>query len=197
MLDGGVGIGGAASGFNAGTITQMAGGAVAKGVTLSSGSFENSGTISVGGSAVELGSFYSSSAMSMINSGTLVSTAGAAVTTSETGYGRATMSNLVGGVISGSGGTAIRGANISLTNAGTITGTVDLGYAVPSYSGAPARSWASSTYVAAGGTVAGDLLFGAGDDLLMQTGETVGVSGVIDGGAGTDIFGRSLSSTCR
>jgi hypothetical protein len=194
-LDGGVGISGATSGVNSGTIMQLAGGVVAKGVTLGSGSIENSGTINVGGSAVELGGFYSSNAVSLVNSGTLISTGGAAVTTSETSYGRASVSNLTGGTISGSGGTAVRGSNISLTNAGTITGTVDLGYAAPTYTGAPTRSWYSSTYVAAGGMVTGDLLFGRGDDLLMQVGESLGVSGVIDGGEGTDIFGRSLASS--
>jgi hypothetical protein len=68
-------------------------------------------------------------------------------------------------------------------NAGAIEGTVDLGYTP--YFG---RSYASGLYVAAGGTLTGDLLFGSGNDVIVETGSGLGVSGKIDAGSGALIL---------
>jgi hypothetical protein len=190
-LNGAVGISGAATITNTGTISQAAGGTMARGVTTF-GTLTNSGTISVAGSAATLGhSYYSGPsyiAPTIINTGTIASTAGAAITTDYYAYNPGQIFNDVGGTIAGVG-RAIQVRSATLTNAGTITGTVDLGYA-----DAANRSYSASSYIAAGGTIAGDLLFGGGEDLLVLTGDSLGVSGIVDGGAGTDIYGRSFAS---
>lgn len=185
-LDGGVGVTGSLNyGFNtntslvnSGTITQIAGGATAQGVT-SVGSVVNSGTISVGGTAVQ------SYGGTLTNSGVVRSTGGVAIADS----GATSLNNLVGGTIAGVG-TAVQANGGVLNNAGTISGNVDLGYG---YSGS--RSYTSALYVASGGTVAGNLTFGAGNDVFLQTGSTSGVSGVIDGGAGRNVYGFSLAQS--
>lgn len=189
-LNGATGISGAATVSNTGLITQASGGRVSSGVT-SFGSLTNSGTISVAGSAAQFGYFYSSDfsgRRAIVNSGTLVSTGGAAITTNDANY-LLQVTNQAGGTIAGLG-SAILLQNTTLNNAGTITGTVDLGYAGPN-----SRSYGSSSYIAAGGTIAGDLLFGTGSDLLLQTGDSLGVSGIVDGGAGADIYGRTFASS--
>jgi hypothetical protein len=55
-------------------------------------------------------------------------------------------------------------------------------------------AYGNAVYVADGGTVAGNVTFGASSDLFLQTGTTTGVSGTIDGGDGLDIFGWSLKA---
>ncbi len=189
-LNGATGIASAAVVSNTGLITQASGGRASTGVT-SFGSLINSGTISVAGSAAQFGYFYSSDfsgPRTIVNSGSLVSTGGAAVTTNNAGY-LLQVTNQAGGTIAGVGN-AIQLQSATLTNAGTITGTVDLGYGGPN-----SRSYGSSSYIAAGGTIAGDLLFGTGNDLLLQTGDALGVSGIVDGGEGTDIYGRAFASS--
>ncbi len=186
LLDGGVGISGAKV-TNTGIIAQIDGGAVARGVVA--GTLDNRGTIRVGGVAVTA---YNSG--QIVNSGTLSSTGGIAISGNDTSASAA-ITNASGGTITGTGGTAVRLYYGTFTNAGAVNGTVDMGYGFPYYAGAPTRSYASSTFVAAGGTVAGDLLFGDASDLLLQTGDTLGVSGIVDGGAGYDIYGRVLASS--
>ncbi|WP_440847293.1 hypothetical protein [Sphingomonas sp. 22176] len=191
LLDGGIGIRGTAFTSqiaNTGTIGQRTGGAASIGLT---GSFtlDNSGSISVAGTAIA-----ANGDVKLVNSGAITSTAGIAITGSSYGYATQ-ITNATGGTITGTGGTAVQLSSGVFTNAGTVNGSIDLGYVVPYYSGAPTRSYASSVYVAAGGTVAGDLRFGDGNDLLLQTGDALGVSGTIDGGAGRNVYGRSLSST--
>jgi len=196
LLDGGIGITGSQSIVNTGTISQIAGGMNAIGVRLDTASLDNSGTISVGGNAVQLGSYYyGSNAVSLTNSGTLESTGGVAIAGNGTYSGTTPITNLAGGTITGTGGAAVQVSGTRLSNAGAILGTVDLGYATSYYYGGSTRSSFSSTYIAAGGTIAGDLLFGDGSDLFLQTDTSLGVSGVIDGGGGTDIFGSSLTSS--
>ncbi len=191
LLDGGVGISGSYSKtqiVNSGTIRQVANGAQSVGV---SGSFNltNSGTIQVGGTAVVA---YNQNGI--VNSGTIASSGGIAISGSDSSTSAA-ISNLAGGAIIGTGGTAVRLYSGTFVNAGAVTGTVDMGYGYPYYAGSATRSYASSAFVAAGGTIAGDLRFGDGNDLLLQTGDTTGVSGTIDGGAGTNIYGRAFSSS--
>jgi hypothetical protein len=186
LLDGGVGVR-SASLVNTGTITQIVGGVTSVGV--GSGSVDNSGLIRVGGIAVT-----AASGNTITNSGTIASTGNVAIGGADSSA-TAAIVNAASGTISGAAGTAVRLYAGTLSNAGTITGSVDLGYGYPYYSGAPLRSLSSSTFVAAGGTVAGDLLFGDGADLLLQTSDSLGVSGVVDGGGGTDIYGRQLAAS--
>ncbi len=186
LLDGGIGISNAKV-VNTGIIAQIDGGAVARGVV--DGTLDNRGTIRVGGVAV---SAYNSG--QIVNSGTLSSTAGIAISGNDTSAS-ANITNESGGTITGTGGTAVRLYYGTFTNAGAVNGTVDMGYGFPYYAGAPTRSNAGSTFVAAGGTIAGDLLFGDGTDLLLQTGDSLGVSGIVDGGAGYDLYGRVLTTS--
>lgn len=183
LLDGGIGISSSTNVVNTGTIRQIAGGASAQGI-VGVATLDNRGTISVGGVAVSVPYLGH-----IVNSGSLESTGGVAIT------GSGAITNAATGTIRGTGGTAIQVSSSTLVNQGAVTGSVDLGYSPPYYSGQPTRSYGSSIYVADGGTITGDLLFGDGTDLLLQTGDTLGVSGIIDGGAGTNIYGRSLASS--
>ncbi len=183
-LDGGYGVSGATTLTNTGTITQVTGGALAQGV-VNVTTVNNSGTISVGGAAVQLSSY---GAQSVLTNSGLVASTGGAVVTGPYAYNGA-VNNLAGGIIRGGAGTAVQMNGGSFTNAGTVTGTVDLGFA------SSGRSYNNAAYVAAGGTVAGNLLFGNGDDLFLQTGATTGVSGVIDGGGGRNTYGRVFTAT--
>lgn len=191
LLDGGSGISTNGKIVNTGKIIQVDGGAIAVGV-VNPESLDNSGTISVGGTAVTVSSYYGSGRIT--NSGTIASTGGIAITGSDASA-TAQITNNASGAITGTGGTAIRLYYGIITNAGTVNGNVDLGYGFPYYSGASSRSYTGSVYVAAGGTIAGDLLFGDGPDLLLQASDSLGISGTIDGGGGANIYGRSLSSS--
>jgi len=176
-LDGATGVSGVSRVTNTGTIAQAAG--AARAATGVRSGFEalalvNSGTIEVGGAAV-VADYYG---LTVENSARLASTGGAAIT--QLSGGRATVTNAAGGTIAGVGA-AIRLGGGTLTNAGAIAGTVDLGYF--QYG----RSYSDGAYVADGGTVAGDLLFGSGSDTLVSFGE-LGVSGRIDGGEGQDSY---------
>ncbi|OAN59469.1 beta strand repeat-containing protein [Sphingomonas sp. TDK1] len=191
LLDGGTGVSAnyaTTQIVNSGTIRQTAGGAKATGI---SGSYAlvNSGTIAVGGIAV-----VAYNRGQIVNSGMIASSGGVAIggTGSSTS---AAITNQAGGTISGSGDTAVQLYSGTFVNAGTVIGSVDMGYAFPYYPGASTRSYSSSAFVAAGGSIAGDLRFGDADDLLLQTGDTIGVSGTIDGGAGTNVYGRVLKGS--
>jgi len=169
QLDGGGGVFAVGSLINNGSIVQVAGGATATGVSAVK-AVDNRGTISTTGVAVSM------TGGSLVNSGTLVSRGGPAVIDAGTG---GTMTNLAGGSIAGGGGIAVQAQGETLINAGAITGSVDLGFS------GFGRAFDSSTYVAAGGTITGDLSFGSGSDTLIVNGPT-GVSGTIDGGLGVD-----------
>lgn len=193
LLDGGIGISGSYSYsktqiVNSGTIRQATGGASATGIA---GAFDltNSGTIQVGGTAVVAYNYGQIS-----NSGTIASSGGIAIGGTSTST-TASITNLAGGSISGTGGTAVQLYSGSFVNAGTVVGSVDMGYGYPYYPGSVTRSYSSSAFVAAGGTIDGDLRFGDADDLLLQTGDTTGVSGTIDGGAGNNTYGRAFSTS--
>lgn len=166
-LGGAIGIRTVTNFVNTGTLRQIAGSGAATGV-IDAGTVINSGTIRVDGLAIA---------------------------NSDYTYGSTIITNAAGGTIASSSGTAIQVRGGTFTNAGAVQGTVDLGYQPPYYSGAPSRSYNTGIYIAAGGTIAGDLLFGRGNDLLLQRGDSLGVSGTIDGGDGNNVYGRSLSSS--
>lgn len=176
-LDGAIGVRGATRVTNNGAIVQAAGGGAATGLHASGVAMRlvNTGTIDVAGSAI-VAEYYG---LFVDNSGRIASTGDVAIGMDQGGY--ATVTNKAGATIAGNG-TAIRVSGGMLTNAGTITGSVDLGYS------SFGRSFGSATYVADGGTIAGDLLFGSGDDTLRVYGDAIGVSGAIDGGDGVDTY---------
>jgi len=178
LTGGGSTITGARTVTNSGTITATGSSAVG----VSATTLINSGTIRSDGIAVQ-GDYYSS-AGTITNSGTIESRLGTAVTTSTFG----SMINEATGTISGV--TAINVAyGGTIVNRGTINGDVT---ATGGFT-----SFAPVTYVADGGTLAGNLTFGAGQDTLVVFGDSVGIAGTVDGGAGTDtlIQARRTSGT--
>ncbi|WP_271301158.1 autotransporter outer membrane beta-barrel domain-containing protein [Sphingomonas sp. CV7422] len=189
-LDGATGILSGRDVTNSGAIVQASGGRVAIGISGVT-NLTNSGTIDVAGTAVELSNTYNST---IINSGRLASSGGLAIGLDAYAYSSygLTVTNFAGGTIAGGAGQAIQMGGGTLSNAGTITGTVDLGYATNG-----GRAWNPAVYVANGGTIAGDLRFGGGDDVFVAMDDVGGVSGIIDGGAGADtyIHARSTSGT--
>ncbi|MCW2382176.1 MULTISPECIES: autotransporter domain-containing protein [unclassified Sphingobium] len=165
---------------NNGVIQQVFGGANARGVLVAQ-QFVNNGSIQVGGDAVSLGSG------SLINAGLIDSSGGIAVVNE---YAQGSIINRAGGIISSGIGNAIQGNLTSFINEGSVLGNVDMGR-----QNANLRAYDSAAYIAAGGTISGDLRFGDGADLFMQIDAANGVSGVIDGGGGRDIYGvvRAIS----
>ncbi|WP_022684325.1 hypothetical protein [Sphingobium bisphenolivorans] len=186
ILDGGAAIGGALTVVNSGTIRQAVGGAPAVGVS-SVRDLSNSGTISTADVAVYT---YDGMPASIINSGGIQSSAAQAI---RSGYSSpAVIVNHAGGIIaSGAGFDAIAlSGGGAVSNAGTINGNVNLAYSP--YGGI---GYASGAYVDRGGTLNGDLLFGAGDDIFVATRDSLGVTGTIDAGDGFDSFVRAYDAS--
>lgn len=185
ILDGGSAIAGALTVTNGGTVREAVGGASAAGIS-SVRDLSNSGTISTTDVAVYT---YDWMPASITNSGTIQSSAAQAI---RGGSSPVAIVNQAGGIIAGGAGfdaIALLGGG-SVSNAGTINGTVNLGYSP--YGGI---SYASGAYVDRGGTLNGDLLFGAGDDILVTTGDTLGITGTIDAGDGVDSFVRAYDAS--
>ncbi|MEG3178457.1 autotransporter outer membrane beta-barrel domain-containing protein [Sphingomonas sp. RB3P16] len=186
-LGGSAGVSSAKTFTNSGSIVQAAGTPASVGV-VNVGSLVNSGTIDVAGNAV-LASYTTAS---ITNSGRIASSGATAIATDPNGYAPSlAIINLAGGTIAGGAGkSAIQLSGGGIVNAGTITGSVDLSYSP--YGG---QSYASGFYLANGGTLAGNLTFGSGSDTLVALNDTTGVSGTIDGGAGTDLFIHARNTT--
>lgn len=183
-LNGATGFQSARAVTNNGRIVQAAGGRAATGV-LGFTSLVNTGTIEVAGNAVIMD--YSSGTID--NSGRIASTGGIAISQNYS-YGTV-IRNLAGGTIAGATGqNAIRLGGGQVANAGTITGDVDLGYA--SFGG---RSYGSGIYTSNGGTLTGNLRFGDGNDVFVETDGQTGVTGTIDGGAGTDTYRHAFTKS--
>ncbi|MDY0960278.1 autotransporter outer membrane beta-barrel domain-containing protein [Sphingomonas sp. CFBP8993] len=183
-LNGATGIQSARAITNNGRIVQAVGGRAATGVSGFT-SLVNTGTIEVAGNAVVMD--YSSGTID--NSGRIASTGGIAISQNYS-YGTV-IRNLARGTIAGATGqNAIRLGGGQVANAGTITGDVDLGYA--SYGG---RSYSSAIYTSNGGTLTGNLRFGDGNDVFVETDGQTGVTGTIDGGAGTDTYRRAFTKS--
>lgn len=185
-LQSAVGVSGARSLVNTGTIRQTGGTTASIGVR-NVGSLTNTGTIEVAGAAVQID--YLSTAVD--NAGLIASTGGAAIDLSQYGSSFGTsILNQAGGTIRGGAGEAIRLSGGTIDNRGTITGSVNLAYG--QFGGS---TFASGVYFANGGTVSGDLSFGAGSDLLIVLNDTTGVSGAIDGGSGEDTLVRARDTS--
>ncbi len=174
-LIGGTGINNAQTVVNSGTIADTAGsgGYGVTGVTT----LTNSGTIRVDRNAVAT----SYAAATVTNSGTIESRLSTGVVL---GYG-STLVNEAAGTVTGATAVSLSGGTV--INRGTITGAL---------AGGSVYSSGSNTFVTDGGTVTGDVTLAAGDDsfIVMGAGGT-GVSGTVDGGAGTDTFGHVLTAS--
>ncbi|WCT72808.1 autotransporter domain-containing protein [Sphingomonas naphthae] len=143
----------------------------------------NTGTIAGNGIGVQL------AAVTLVNRGTIDGGAGIGIIPSRS----STIDNQAGGVVSGQNA-AIKGTlsgpveQAIVRNAGTIRGNVDF----TEVGSAPLTS--ADIYSDAGGTIAGNLILGAGDDILFtDLVQTVGrpfagVSGIVDPGAGNDLL---------
>ncbi|TPG48196.1 autotransporter domain-containing protein [Sphingomonas glacialis] len=157
--------------------------------TVSVASITNSGTIRSSSTTATI-----AKSRSITNSGIIENTGAGRVIVSDqvtlrespSAYVPVNITNLAGGTIASAGGTAVSVYGGNFANAGRVVGTVDLGYMPPAFVGGSTRAPETGNYVAAGGTITGDLLFGSGSDTLTVTGASAGVSGTIDGGAGID-----------
>jgi uncharacterized protein with beta-barrel porin domain len=169
QLDGGVGVEGSAALVNTGTISQVAGGAVAQGV-FNVAALDNSGTISVEGNAV---TNFGPSSMSIVNRGTGVIAATGPQSAAIFTYGALELDN-AGTISAAPGSVAIEAQSYvssAIRNTGTIRGDILLG--------------SGDNVVENGGLIDGKLTFGAGDDqLILLPGSTI--TGTIDGGDGHD-----------
>ncbi|WP_303758639.1 autotransporter outer membrane beta-barrel domain-containing protein [Sphingobium yanoikuyae] len=166
--------------INSGTITQI--GTRTSHAFVDARSITNSGIIDMADEAII---YYTSFASTLTNTGLIHSRNASAIAAYSYPV---SIRNDAGGIIeTGSGGDAIYlYAGGSVSNAGTINGNVRLS---PAYYG-----FQSGLFYADGGVVNGDVLFGMASDIFIQVGENAGVTGTIDGGNGTDIYGRIYQS---
>ncbi|AJP71003.1 autotransporter domain-containing protein [Sphingomonas hengshuiensis] len=194
-IDGGHGVYGAGSFINSGTLSDVAGSG-GYGVYAAE-TIVNSGTIVTDGVAIS-GGYVSAD---ITNSGLIESRADIAIQFGADGR----VVNEAGGIIRASE-TAIWGLSGEVINRGAIVGDVELRSSLTpaapvtgltSLAVAAAAAVPGSRYVADGGTLAGNLRFGRGDDVFVQTGAITGVSGVIDGGAGYDRIELSTTGQGR
>ncbi|MBI1682771.1 autotransporter outer membrane beta-barrel domain-containing protein [Caulobacter hibisci] len=120
------------------------------------------------------------SSVTLVNNGVITASNGAGV---APGY-YSTVDNGADGVIAGTTGSIAAGYNVIVRNAGTLNGDVNL---AASY-----YDTSSDVFWDAGGTLNGSLLLGGGDDYFVtdlgriKNGKFVGVTGLVDAGAGAD-----------
>nr|WP_230770841.1 autotransporter outer membrane beta-barrel domain-containing protein [Sphingomonas sp. Leaf4] len=150
-------------------------------------SITNTGTITASATGATIQSDLSSNnfgSLNLTNSGVIANAGTGAALNTRTAY----LSNTATGQITTAGSTAIRAADLlSLENRGTITGDV-----VVAATSNGSNFVNGSTITNRTGTITGNVRFGAGNDTLVVTYENgalrTGISGAIDGGAGTDQF---------
>ncbi|EJL38268.1 putative protein with a C-terminal OMP (outer membrane protein) domain [Caulobacter sp. AP07] len=202
-LSSAIGISGATSFTNTGTLKQTPGPGLSIGVQ-NVAAVVNSGTIETGGLAVGLYGF-GNAPLTVANSGVIRSTGADAV---SGGYSKLELTNSVTGVIESTTGYAFTssGDAVHIVNAGTITGDIGL------------RGF-SADKIENTGTITGDIATGYGDDVVINNGTIIGdvalgdgndsftlsvngvIKGVVDGGYGLDILtldsskGGSVSSS--
>jgi hypothetical protein len=191
---------------NSGTISQTAGGATARGIE-GVGTIINTGTISVGGTAVVLPIALGLGGL-LDNAGTITSSSSIAITsatisTSSSSLNPVRIINRSTGVISGGAGfDAINTTHFAaIDNAGTINGNVTATTSASfTNNGGTVNGNVSldgffgSTFVNIGGTVTGNLTLGSGNDTFISTGADDGVAGTITAGAGIDTYVAGYTS---
>lgn len=174
VTGGGTAVTGVRNVTNAGTITASGAGATGLTNLVTLG---NSGTIRADSTALQIGF----GVMRITNSGMIESVLGTAIVGGYDG----SIVNEAAGTIRGTTAITIDGG--AIVNRGAIIGDI----------GAYSYSYGSTSYIADGGTLTGNLTFGSGQDTFVAFGETTGVSGTIDGGAGIEtlIQARRTSGT--
>ncbi|MBW8859410.1 MAG: hypothetical protein JF570_06650, partial [Caulobacter sp.] len=160
---------------NTGVLKQADGGGRSIGVRNVSG-VRNTGTIQTQGQAIGLYTFSSSPVM-VENSGVISSTGDNAI---QADYAALTLTNAAAGEISSATGYAIRTGygDDHITNAGTITGRIDLGY--------------GADRIENRGTITGDIVQGYGDAKIDNYGAIVGNVSL---GDGNDTFVQHVGSS--
>jgi hypothetical protein len=199
--DGMIKVGGAsgiASGFsggpfvaiNNGSIGQIAGAADATGLS-GIGTFTNNGLINTAGSAAVL-SGGSGFRPNLTNNGNLQSTNAVTVRSVDDYQGSWVVNNATG-VISGVVEMPTVGLAVGsvLENAGTINGDVNLAYTTQNYF----TPYGGSTYISRGGTINGNLTFGAGNDIFVAVGPAAAITGTVNAGDGSDLYVRGYTSS--
>jgi fibronectin-binding autotransporter adhesin len=190
LTGGAAAIASAASVVNTGSILQLSGAADGTGI-VNSASVTNSGTIATGGDAVDLGPNYG---LLLSNSGTISSRDGSAIAFYPQPYfgqSIATITNLVGGVISGGTGQAAisLGQSTRITNAGRINGDA----------GQPAIALCGFSTVTNSGTINGDVALGTnayGGSYNIFNAQSGGVvNGNLNLGSGGDRLVTYLTNT--
>lgn len=176
LTGGGTAIRNAQDVTNSGTVTDAAG-ANASGIS-GFATLTNSGTIQVDDTAVQGGYGFNTG---ITNSGMIESRRGTAV---SLGY-YASLVNEATGTISGVTAVNLADGGSAVVNRGAIIGDVS----------ASTYSYNGSTYVADGGTLAGNLTFGSGNDMLVAFTGDARISGTVDGGAGTDTLVHARRAT--
>jgi hypothetical protein len=174
---------------NSGSIVQASNGADGQGVSGAT-TITNSGSIVTGAAAITIVPSYNIQSR-VTNSGVIQSLHSSAIVGGYD-YISSIVANQASGVITGGGGKAaiLLFPGSTVDNAGTINGDVNLN-ALPYY-----QSTSSSTYISNGGTLNGNLTFGAGNDIFVAFNNAgTGVSGTIDAGAGVDTYGLAYSSS--
>ncbi len=176
---------------NAGTISGTGAGAVnlnygyGTAVTLT-----NSGTITSDRTTIQIGT-----TATIDNSGTIAATGASPAIADNYYYGYAAqINNLAGGVISADAD-AIDLLGGTVSNAGTITGNVNLAYSPYGY-----PVYSTGAYYANGGTLNGNLTLSANEALVMTlgsggTGPLGGVTGTIDANGATLAYLVDASAT--
>lgn len=173
---------------NTGTVKATLSSVTDAAVSIDDVALTNDGSIeATGGAGVLLKSGYGTA---LTNSGTISATGGPAILFGGSYASSATVENKAGGVIRGDtiaiaslpDSSPYSYSSTSTTNAGSIIGHVDLS----------GHGGSDRFIMQKGGTVTGDVRLGAGDDIYMFDGDVgangllSGISGILDGGAGSD-----------
>jgi hypothetical protein len=194
LLDGAVGVRGATSLTNSGTISQLANGAASTGVNGVT-TVVNTGTIQTQNQAIWFNGWAANA--SLDNSGQIASTGGNAVQADY--YAPLTVTNRAGGTISSDTGYAVLTGyyDDKIVNDGAIVGRISLGDGQDlienrgTITGDIAQGWGDGK-IDNYGTIVGDVSLGDGNDTFIQH-VGASVTGTVDGGYGLDTL--TLDST--
>jgi hypothetical protein len=160
----------------------------------------NAGTITLTGNGTAV-----INAVELVNRGTITANAANAIAVADTQKltnsgtienraGRAVVTQYYQAVVNEAGGTIAGATAVDVTNGGTV---INRGTITGNVAALSDYAYSTTTYIADGGTLQGNLVFGRANDNLVLFGDTAGISGTIDGGQGDDtlIQARRASGT--